>query len=152
MNPTRKDILESLSDIEDGLEAEDPVRVGVALRGLIDCAGRAFAAPTRVVVDLEHLEAAAAVVTGYLEADDNHELLAFVLRDLDERMSADAAYRLGVVGALAQVACDGLYTGVMRVADMGDDDEIDEVGVRSAARELFARVMLIRQQDARTES
>lgn len=146
MKPSRDDVIKQLSEIEEGLDSEDPVRVGTALRELIDCAGRAFAAPERVTVGFEHLEAAAQVVTSYLEGDKNHELLAFVMRDLDERMSADAEYRLGVLGALAQIACDGLYAGVIQHAEWDGEAEIDESSVRAAARDLFARIMIVRQQ------
>jgi hypothetical protein len=152
MKPRRDDVLKQLSEIEEGLELEDPLRVGKALRELIDCVGRSFAAPERVVVGMEHLEAAAQVVTGYLEEDENHELLAFVMRDLDERMSVDAEYRLGVMGALAQVACDGLYASVLNIADWDGEEEIDERNARAAARALFAKLMLVRQQDEKTES
>ena len=144
MTPTRQDILDQALAIEEGLDAADVVKVGKALERLGELVTVAFAAPSRVVVGKTHLEDATSLLTSYLESDPENRLLAQVLGDIDDRLAVDAAYRLGVLGAMAQLAADGLTAAVLESSGWDGTGELDEEKVRDATRNLLSHLVMAR--------
>lgn len=145
MTPSRQVVLDQLKALQRAVENDDVQNVGTEMETLLLLLKRAFSAPGLVVVTTEHLLEAVAVTSAYADLEGDHTLLADVLYRMDDRISVDAPFRLGVISALAQLVFDALTTSVIAAAtDLDSDGDIDSKAVTIACRELLQRIALIR--------
>jgi hypothetical protein len=143
--PPTDTLLEALTDLHHHLAAvPEDAQPGAyeTWSRLVDSLTLLFAAPTTLEVTAEHRATATALVTAYLEQDQEHALLAGTLADVDRAGLGVPEERIGVMAALVQLCVDALVAAVAASADTESVAAATPAELHGACRTLLQRIVI----------